>query len=294
MSSEPETTRIVRAWLEDGVTVLPDRVLDRVLDHVPTTSQRRVRRVPVGPARALVAAAVLVIMVAGAVTFGQRIGDAIGDSVATPTALPLVSVAPGPLESGRYVIDTGFPVRISFAVPDGWSKASQGTDYAVVTSNPDGVAERPPSGVTLGFYTVDNLFAETCGADGAMLDPPVGPTVEDLVAGLNLIAADRESTGYHTSAARPASIDGHNGQRIDLSMLLLLCPFGEAHLWQTPSGAVRTPAGDEELNTLWILDVFDERLVVDATSYPSTSQEDRDALMAVVDSIRIERVDEAR
>jgi len=41
MSTDRETTRLVRSWLEEGVTRLPDRVLDTVLDQVPTTPQRR-------------------------------------------------------------------------------------------------------------------------------------------------------------------------------------------------------------------------------------------------------------
>ena len=41
MSTDCDTTRIVRSWLEVGATALPDRVLDQVLDQLPTTSQRR-------------------------------------------------------------------------------------------------------------------------------------------------------------------------------------------------------------------------------------------------------------
>src|SRR6187397_3487479 len=72
MSTDRDTTRIVRSWLEEGVTVLPDRVLDAVLDQVPATSQRR----PWWPVRtfrgmnhalkpALVAAAVIVVAILG-------------------------------------------------------------------------------------------------------------------------------------------------------------------------------------------------------------------------------------
>ena len=43
MSTDRDTTRIVRSWLEEGATALPDRVLDAVLDQVPTTRQRRAR-----------------------------------------------------------------------------------------------------------------------------------------------------------------------------------------------------------------------------------------------------------
>lgn len=41
MSTDREATRVVRSWLEEGVNRLPDRVLDHVLDQVPTTPQRR-------------------------------------------------------------------------------------------------------------------------------------------------------------------------------------------------------------------------------------------------------------
>ena len=41
MSTDRDTTRLVRSWLEEGVTALPDRVLDAVLDQVPATPQRR-------------------------------------------------------------------------------------------------------------------------------------------------------------------------------------------------------------------------------------------------------------
>jgi CubicO group peptidase (beta-lactamase class C family) len=41
MSTDRDVTRIVRSWLEDGVTELPDRVLDSVLDQLPSTPQRR-------------------------------------------------------------------------------------------------------------------------------------------------------------------------------------------------------------------------------------------------------------
>ena len=41
MKPERDTTRIVRSWLENGVTDLPDRVLDPVLDQLAATPQRR-------------------------------------------------------------------------------------------------------------------------------------------------------------------------------------------------------------------------------------------------------------
>ena len=70
MSTDRETTRIVRSWLEEGVTVLPDRVLDAVLDQVPATPQRRSwwpawRTSPMNTYAKLIAAAAAVLVVAG-------------------------------------------------------------------------------------------------------------------------------------------------------------------------------------------------------------------------------------
>ena len=50
MSTDRDVTRIVRSWLEEGATALPDRVLDAVLDQVPSTSQRRPRWPEIGRA----------------------------------------------------------------------------------------------------------------------------------------------------------------------------------------------------------------------------------------------------
>ena len=66
MSTDRDTTRIVRSWLEEGATALPDRVLDAVLDQLPATSQRRASwparrfRTMTMPIRIAVAAAALV------------------------------------------------------------------------------------------------------------------------------------------------------------------------------------------------------------------------------------------
>ena len=43
MSTDRDTTRIVRSWLEEGRTTLPDWVRDDVLDRLPATPQRRSR-----------------------------------------------------------------------------------------------------------------------------------------------------------------------------------------------------------------------------------------------------------
>lgn len=112
MSFDPETTRVVRSWLDHGVTQLPDRVLDAVLDQVPATPQHRaasrlVRRTPTmnkfvgigfGAAAALVFAVIVGLQVIGLDNTGVVPGPT-GTSaspVAEPSAESTLSLRPSP------------------------------------------------------------------------------------------------------------------------------------------------------------------------------------------------------
>ena len=103
MSTDRDVTRIVRSWLEEGATALPDRVLDTVLDQLPATPQRRAW----WPARrfqemntyakvAIAAAAVVVVAVAAiGMSVIPRPGGVGGLSAAlTPTAPPTPVLTP--------------------------------------------------------------------------------------------------------------------------------------------------------------------------------------------------------
>jgi hypothetical protein len=88
MSTDRDVTRIVRSWLDEGVTQLPDRVLDAVLDQVPATSQRRAwwpawRFLTVNATLRYGIAAV-VVAVAAIVGF-SLINNQVGDTEPTPT-----------------------------------------------------------------------------------------------------------------------------------------------------------------------------------------------------------------
>jgi hypothetical protein len=99
MRTEQETTRIVRSWLEEGVTALPDRVLDAALDQVPATQQRRpwwrAWRSPYmnNPVRYVVAAAaVLVVALVGYQFLPSNSGSGAPPSAApSPTGAALLA-----------------------------------------------------------------------------------------------------------------------------------------------------------------------------------------------------------
>jgi hypothetical protein len=80
VSTDRDVERIVRSWLDEGVNVVPERVLDAVIGQLPATPQRRVswlaRRTPTLNTYArlgLVAAAVLAVVIVGIGLFGKSL-----------------------------------------------------------------------------------------------------------------------------------------------------------------------------------------------------------------------------
>jgi len=112
--SEQERTHIVRAWLGEGGSELPQNVLDGVLQEVPTTAQDR----PVWSARRprtntmvsvlTVAAAVIVVVITGTRLLPE--GDGRGSSPALPSPTEAPTPAPGTIDrSYREVGYIGLP-----------------------------------------------------------------------------------------------------------------------------------------------------------------------------------------
>jgi hypothetical protein len=104
MSTDRETTRVVRSWLDEGVTKLPDRVLDAVLDQVPATPQRRhwwsawrLDQMNTYAKLAAAAAAVLVVAVVGYQFLPGR-----GGAGSQPTVAP--SPSPSLLARGTFTV----------------------------------------------------------------------------------------------------------------------------------------------------------------------------------------------
>ena len=283
MNREPATTRAVRSWLQDGVTRLPDRVLDRVLDEVATTAQRRHRwsvRLSVG---ATVAAAVVVV----AAIFTSGILPTTRNAADPPPNAPLEPrissrLDEGPLDAGTYTVEGVFDVDLAFTVPKGWAVGAVGADHVEIWKVPPEDAIRPSDGTGVGFFLIDNLFFDPCASDDRMMDPPIGPTIEDLADGFLQVP------GYGASPSEATTVDGYRGLRMDLDLGFYMCPFRDAHLWTTPAGSIRNAHGEQELSTLRIIDVDGVRLVIDAYAVPGAADDDGAELESIVESIRIE------
>jgi hypothetical protein len=163
MSLERDTTRIVRSWLENGSTALPDRVLDAVLSELPSTPQRRLlwspRRTTTMAIRIAALAAILLLALVGAAV--------IGTSGTGPRA-------PSPIAIAGTIT--------TLADPSG-ERPTTAVDMTVTGSNVAGTvvfdSSSPSPLFTLGLECVRRVDADTWIFGGHVLSttsngPPVG------------------------------------------------------------------------------------------------------------------------
>ncbi|TAK01930.1 MAG: hypothetical protein EPO36_03670 [Chloroflexota bacterium] len=231
MNQHSDIDRLLRHWMDDGPTTMPDRIIDVVADRISVQRQRRswrlLRRLPMNPIVKLgtAAAAVLVVAVVG-YNLLPRQGGVGGPTTplptASPTAIPTSSpVASGPvdlrsgiLSAGRYRMDLSFidpGLSIVANIPEGWV----GHPEIPALTSPAGSNE----GVLIGFMQADRLFSDAChwdldgtGSPDQQGDVVVGPSAADLVSAL------QANTSYTTSGHEPTSIGGFQARALELHL----------------------------------------------------------------------------
>lgn len=298
MSTDRDVTRIVRSWLEEGVTALPDRVLDAVLDQVPATRQRRAW----WPARGLelmnmqirivlAAAAVVVVALIG-VNLMPRTGEVGGVGGArqtpAPSATPTPTSSPTPVPtlppSGQIPPGTYRNVFATYTLPAGWTTPDGGPTIFKDTST------TPSTRMVVDLWGgIATVYSDPCHWQTTAVK--VVPTVDNLVAAL--VAQKRGSTVTPVGV----SIGGFQGKEIDL-MVPLAVKFGAASIasgcdgskyktWTDASGGDRYNQGPGQHDLLDILDVNGRTLVIDRVFWPVNTAADRAELRSIVDSIKI-------
>lgn len=305
-STDRDVTRIVRSWLEEGRTALPDRVLDTVLDQLPATPQRRAP----WPARrlldmhiptrlAVTAAAVFALALVGLIAF-PRLG---GVAAPRPTVSPSPTVAPipmpssGPLAAGTYVM-TPFvdkananacwtppqpgcsetpaddSIRVTLTVPEGWEPDPLRLGVWLI-----GKGNGPPDGANLFVERGGWLYRDPCHSS-ATTAIQVGPSVDDFA---NAIA---NNPPLDATTPVPVTLGGYSGKYLDLQIPADISACTEGAYWPWEPGFYAQ--GASQRWHLWILDVNGIRVVILTTDYAGTSAADRTALQAMVDSLQIQ------
>ena len=281
----------LEGYLEEyeGSTPLPDDVRDVIRAQLPSIHQRpawwpvprfpemnNVMKLSLAAAAVVVAALLGYNYLVAPNIGGPSLGDATPSPTANPTPMPALN-GQDPLPPGRYQVDTALPMDVTIEVPEGWSAGG-----AWVAIGPKG--NDLPDGMAIRFYAGENLnlYSDPLLPSDGLLDPPVGPSADELVAAM-VGHPDWDVTG-----TSPITLDGYAGQVVHVTL-----PEGTSEA--TPfylfvdrfEGQVYGWAAGQ-LFDVYVVDVAGGRLVIDAFHYPETSAADLAAQQAVMDSIQIE------
>jgi hypothetical protein len=237
-----------------------------------------------------------------AALFATTAGTMSAQSPATSAApSPDPSASPVPeavaLEPGTYhgPMVGGLPGEWTVTVPDGWEKF-----YEILWKDLDGVADYRdlggPGEVALGWWTVDNVFTDPCHWKDSLADPPVGPSVDDLVDAL-ANQAGRTSSGPATDVI----LGGQPAKRIELLVESgadpatcdegvsrdFLYPGESLDIGQPELLRALSPIMGERI-VLYVLDLAGTRWLLRTWHAPDASAQDLADLEAMLASIRVD------
>jgi hypothetical protein len=273
MTTRRDPDALLSAYLADGMDVLPDRVVDAVLDEAHRTRQRAV----FGPWRtptmnslklALAGAAVVVVVVAG-LAFLPRTPSVGGPPEASPSPSSAPSASPTSdrmTVAGSHAGDDGLQLTVD--LPDTW------------TNNTFAAADDRAEGTGSLFFVsvVDNTFSDPCGH--IQRSPQVEPTIAAWASALGEIpdVAATEPT-QTTFAGYPATF-------VELTMpASLTCASGQFYLWQDSPNNYWWATAPNETIRVWMFDVSGRPVAIAARSFPGTVDAAEAELQAIFDSI---------
>ena len=298
MTASRDPDKLIRAFLDEGQTDLPDRVFDAVRHDIQRTHQR----VVIGPwrvpnmsifARAAIAAVAVLAVGLAWVNFGpSQSGPGVG-AQPTPTPTPSPQPLPGgvlDLEPGRYWLNavgasSGTPVpRIAVTMPAGWTADGDLVlkNYAPDLNPGEFDASDAGAGPSLVAWQISGTFVDPC-TNHTLVKPAPGPGIDAL--------ADALAHQPGTTAGPPTAVtvDGYSGKFVELTVTadITKC-VDKFSIWTSADGNSRWVQGTNETNRIYILDVDGRRFTFSARIPARTTTADRAELEAIIASIDIE------
>ena len=297
MTTNREMERIVRSWLEPGLTTLTDDVLDAVMDQLPATPQRRrwspARRIAnMNPLAkyALATAAVVVIAIVGVNLLGTAGSGGVGGVAPSPLPSPASSsgsyrLAPtsGSIVPGRYRWMSA-NAQVLFTLPDGWTGGAE----SFIGKNED-----TPTEATFGHnlpgsrYEVTHVYTDACFSEGAL--EPIGDTADDLVQAL-------DAQGSTDVVARDIAAGSVVGKRIEIreapAVDRSLCRHGAEgplQIWADAAENSYFSFSPGHWGVAYVFDVGGDRFVFNATYGPEASEADIEEVDAIVETFQFTR-----
>jgi hypothetical protein len=299
MTPERDIERVLEAWMAQGSSTMPDRLFDAVVDQIERVPQRRARRsltrFPSMQTMLRVAATAVIVLVIG-IGIGQLTPTGPYDSGPSPLPSPLASptqpldlpLSFGPIEAGTYFL--GNPAfndsplsRMTATVPEGW-QGIRGNTFANLFQTAD---EFPAGSISMALP--DNFFIDPCDTSVGLMDPPLGPSVDDFVTALAKLP------GYQTTEPVDVIFQGYSGKYLEEvgPPSVTQCADGFSHPWQTKYNETGPYDFDDQHGRLWVLDVDGVRLLIElvgSNAAPHPTGGDPVSLaeqQQVFDSIRI-------
>jgi len=171
----------------------------------------------------------------------------------------------------------GFPLALTLT--DGWNGC--GLLYKEL-GDPGGV-------MLIGTWDVTNVYADPCHWKTSLPTRAVGPSVDDLVAGLEAQAIT-ESTkpddvildgyaGKHLRLSVPLTFDGATCDADQIKEFRFFNGPGEAVWWLGAADAAGL------IGDVWVVQVGAQRAVIQAASFTDAGEANRAELRQIVESI---------
>ena len=173
------------------------------------------------------------------------------------------------LEPGTWRLAAGFPVSVSFDVPDGWSVCSA-SSVEQGLCGPEG-----SNGANVAFLNVTNVVSDPCSE--ALAKPAVGPSVDDLVTAISNLK------GFNATKPINVTIDGYRGKQF-----VVTAPDSSACELKTWATDNRTNGvGLGEANLIQIVDVDGVRVMFAEAYSPWSSSGPGPEVDAILASMQI-------
>jgi hypothetical protein len=223
-----------------------------------------------GPLIGIAVAAVF--LVAGVVFFLTRNES----QVATPAPnATQVTEDFSPLDPGAYYVDTDGNVetatRGTFVIEgDDWASLGAGAVRQPVDDGPY---------IALLIAELDRVWTPACGAGSA--PQPAATTTEEMA---NQFAATGLSI---TDAVAPVTAFGHEGYHLAVTVPADCHSDPNMNIWESPNWGGRYYQDEGQIVEYWFLDVEGTPVMVEASRFPDSSEDDVAELQAVVDSLVI-------
>jgi len=306
MTARREAEGLIRAFLDEGTTQLPDRTFDAVRHDIHRTRQR----VVIGPWRepdmttltrvAIAAAAVVAIAVVW-INFGRpSTGVGTGptpspspsasaqpSSVAAASAFPFLPGNDALIPAGTYRLgfgDASETAQITATLGEGW----RSSDGALIFLD-----SRKVDGVAFGAWPVDGTVIDPCTNHAARKPaPPAG------VDGIDELAAQLSTQKGTRGTATAVTIDGYAGTLVEITVAsnvdINTCKLeegeGRFYIWGTGGEGSRYVQGNEETNRVWIMNVDGTRYTFMARVPKGLTAAEYAELDSVVESIQLDPV----